>query len=71
MTSDQTIVVPLDVPKNVLTQKMWQCDQPAVSRKNLLDGAKMEICLASNIGPVGFEAGDVPVNLTLQLTRRR
>jgi len=55
----------------VVDTKMWQCDQHAASRKNLLDGARLKIRLASNTGPIGFEAGGVPVNLTLQLTMRR
>jgi len=49
---------------------MWQCDQHVARRKNLLDRARLEIRLASNTGPVGFKAEGVPVNLTLQLTRR-
>ena len=55
----------------VVDTKMWQYDQHLASRKNLLDGARLEIRLASNTRPVGFEVVGMAINLTLQLTRRR
>ena len=69
-TSNQTIVVPPGHAKTCVDTKMWRCDQHIASRKDLLR-VSPEISLASNTGSVGFGTKGMPVNLTIQLTRRK
>ena len=61
LTSNQRIMAPPSVPKHVLA---WKCQHTA-SRKDLLDGARLEIRLASTQDQSILRIPEgVPVNLT-------
>ena len=68
LTSDQTIVVPLGVPKSVLIQKYGDVINTQQARWSWR--SEPEDLLSFNTRTVSFRTKGVPVNLTLQLRRR-
>ena len=68
LTSDQMIVVPPGVPKSVLTQKCGDVINTLQARWSWQ--SEFEDLLSFNTRTISFRTKGVPINLTLQLTRR-